>query len=216
MFKASIRILMPAAVLLLGGMTPAAAIIGPVYPPPGGVDFATSGGQAGDPGGINFHFTNFDPGQFSELYWGPASADAVLLTLNGGPADDILAFSSVSGNAAEWTGTSFYANAGVDVPTRFTLTITGLGANPFVDAGSVGADPGIGVLADDSAGLDFTANLLFEALVQGTWQAVNTLPQPGGGYTSTSFSGGFFYEPPTIGVSPDSWGSVKGRYAGIR
>ena len=65
MFKTTTRILFASVLLHLIGASKAGALEGPVYPPPGGVDFATSGSQAGDPGGINFHFTNFDPSAFS-------------------------------------------------------------------------------------------------------------------------------------------------------
>jgi len=203
---------MIAALLLLVCAGIALALVGPAWPPPGGVDFTMSGAGAGSPGGQNFHFSNFDPNAFSALYWGPGASDAIALTLDGGPPDDVLTFSASSGAAAEWTGTCFYSGGGTDIPVRFTLTITGLGADPFVDAGSIGAPPGIGVLADNSSGLDFSANFIFEGLHQGTWTPVNDLPQPGGGYTATSFSGGFFYEAP-VSVSPSTWGHVKSLYS---
>jgi hypothetical protein len=189
-------------------------LVGPAYPPPGGVSFSTSGGPSpGDPGGLNFIFTVFDPTAFKALWWGPQNQTAVAAGLNQTP--HTLTFSSISGATATWTGTTDYrvppSGNLVNVPVRCDITVTGMGSNPWVLSTSVpGLDPGvgtgIGAVVPNPSGLDFTATIEFKAYVGGSYIPLNTVPQlPGPIRTVSSFAGGFFF---VVNEAPDCSGAA--------
>jgi hypothetical protein len=103
-------------------------------------------------------------------------------------------------------GTTSYTNptTGINyssVPTELTVTVTGLGANPWVSFASVnGTDPtGVGAVVNDSSGAQFSATLQFLANVGGSgFQAINTFQQPASptGLTNSSFNGAFYSAAP--------------------
>jgi hypothetical protein len=83
------------------------------------------------------------------------------------------------------------------------ITVNGLGASPWVPAGSVtGLDPGVGAVVDNGAGSDFMATLEFFADLSDypgfddrtPLNVVPQLPSPGPTPTVSSFAGGFFAE----------------------
>jgi len=198
----------------------ASAPTGPVYPPPGGVNFTPSG-DIGRLGGKDFVFTNFDFSQFNELYWGPSDSAAVRIALDGAfdSQSEALAFdagqSDLTNGMARWTGSttvsyvdSVQGTITTTLATRFTLRpidVTNGTPISMTVAATLGI-PQAGAVIPVTG--DFKANLLMEAFFNGAWQPVldlydnlHTL-QPGGALTS--FNGGFFYTPaaPTSTPTP--------------
>jgi hypothetical protein len=150
-------------------------------------------------------FSTFDPAAFRALYWGPQDVDGATAGLDG--TLHTLAFAGINGDKATWEGMSAYAappgGGIVMVPVRMEVTATGLGPTPWVLATSVpGLDPGvgegIGAVVDNSAGLDFSANVQFLADVGAGFVPLNDVPQLPNppGQTVSSFFGGFFFESP--------------------
>ncbi len=172
------------------------------YPPPGGVTTNFGGAPSpGDAGGSSFIFTGFDPLAFTALYWGTyddnSTGNSVTAGLDG--TATALAFSSSSGTTATWSGLTNYTDPHTlvttnNVPVEMVVSISGLGANPWVAAASLGLPAGVGAVADDSAGADFTANVQFLANVGGGFVALNSIDN-GGGMTNSSISGGFYSVP---------------------
>lgn len=169
------------------------------YPPPGGVTLNFAGAASpGDAGGSSFVFTGFDNSAFTALYWGTyddnSTGNSVTAGLDGTAA--ALAFSSSSGTTATWTGLTTYTNPHTlvttsNVPIEMIVSISGLGASPWVPAVPLGLPAGMGAVVDDSTGADFTANVQFLANVGGGFVALNSIDN-GGGLTNSSISGGFF------------------------
>ena len=163
------------------------------YPPPGGVTTNFSGSSPGDPGGSSYIFTGFDPGAFTALYWGTYDDNSVAGGLDG--TAHALSFSSSSGTSATWLGTTSYTNPANSststVPIEMVITISGLGADPWVSAASLGLPSGMGSVVDDSVGADFTAHVQFRADVGSGFVALNSI-SVGGGLANSSVSGGFF------------------------
>lgn len=182
--------------LLVASLSPAtqATPVGPVYPPPGGVHLQTSGTSAGAAGGFNFIFSGFDASAFSALYWGPARAGAVSAGLDGRTHG--FSFRGFAGNQARWSSDApLFDGFGNAHSAQFFLTILTPGV-AFIDPTTVGLSSALGALVDDSAGLDFTANLRFEAF-DGAWKPLDAIQQPPGGiaWTVSEFQGGFFAVP---------------------
>ena len=125
---ASGSITLAAFAIALAASNSTAALLGPDYPAPGGNSWSGAG-DATAAGGANWSYTITAPGQFEELYWGSWNTpDAVASGLDDALHD--MTLSSLSGNQAIWTGTTFYSHSGVNPPagnynTRFIVTLGG-------------------------------------------------------------------------------------------
>jgi hypothetical protein len=154
------------------------------------------------------NFSAFDPNTtWSRLYWGRSSLASATAGLDGAP--HLMTFSSFSGTTATWTGTTSWTNPATgsitaSVPLRMTITVTGLGANPWVTSGSVpsldpGPGTGIGAVVNNAAQVNFSANIQFLADIptdgSGNFIALNTVPALAG-QTNSSFTGGFYSATP--------------------
>jgi hypothetical protein len=185
-------------------------ITGPSFPPDGGtVSFSFSGTSAANPGGLTVSFTDFTPDStWSDLYWGPASNALPTAGLDG--TAHSLTFSGISGTTATWAGTTSWTDPNTStlytgVPLEVRITITGLGATPWVLSTSVdGLDPGPGagtgaVVDDTTSQSDFSANTQFLADIPtdgtGNFIALNDVMTTGG-MTNSSFTGGFYSSAP--------------------
>ena len=195
------------AIAALGiAATASAAPTGPVYPPPGGVTFSGAG-SSGAVGGRTNSYSSFDNSAFSALYWGADSTNLPAAGLDG--AFHSMTFQSAAGTAATWSVVSPWYNPTTMATTSetilLTITIGGLGANPWIDGTSVGLAPSIGWVVDNSSGLNFTANLAFTVPTE-SGQAINLLQQQpscgGNPCTRTSFTGAFYYLDPEAVPEP--------------
>jgi VPDSG-CTERM motif len=187
--------------LLFGSSLALADPIGPVTTPPGGVTRITTGGPlARSPGGINFNFSDLDPDSFSDLYWGPAVTTA---TFSPSETSNPFTFVSVSGSTAIWETTNNWtdtANNTTYLGVTIELQITLSGA-AWVSTASLGA------VADVSDGQNFSANVQYLGVgPAGSGLGVTALSNFGPTVTS-SFSGGFYYDPPVSSV-PDSGATI--------
>jgi hypothetical protein len=201
-----------ASFLLFAGVAGALPLVGPSYPAPGGNGFVWSGAaSAGDPGGRTGNYSAFDTNAFTALYWGPQWGTS-------GPAAGLdgiyhpLSFVSASGTTAIWQGTTSYTSPGGpgpgscgSCPIRLVVDVTGLGANPWVLEGSVlglsALAPGIGAVIDNSAGLNYAANLQFQANLGSGFVAINSIAPQFGGATVSSSSGAFYWVPEPSGLA---------------
>ncbi len=199
---------MKKTLLLLGTvavtMGAEAALTGPAWPPPGGVNYTMTGTSIGDPGGVTFSFSNFNPSQFNDLFWGLWNGGYPQMALDN--SLDPLSFYYRTGGTAAWAGTTtwFHHETGVatSVQTILYAGVGGLGSDPWVLAGDVpGLDPGLGAVVNTAGGLDFTVNLQAMAWIEGDsygYRPINSIPQSAGhgGWTRTEFAGGFYYTTP--------------------
>ena len=193
---------------LAAGPASATVLNGPIWPAPGGTNFTDSGGNAGDAGGTTFNFSGFDPSQFSALYWGAddsqTPSDAIGAGLDG--TLHPMTFSNASGTTAYWDTTSASTNPTTLVTSTQTIwlaiDVTGLGASPWVDAGSLGLSSWIGDVANNSSGAPFSANLQFTVGASPGGTPIDNLQQPANSsnLTQTSFYGAFYYAAPVATV----------------
>jgi hypothetical protein len=183
------------ALSLFGSLSAHAQLIGPNFPAPGGTTYIPGGTPADGPGGATNNYSGFNTSFFSSLYWGADSGATPTAGL-----DNIahpLTLSSIVGDVATFTGTTSWLdhNNGltVTVPMELLITVTGLGATPWVSFAAVnGSDPfGVGAVVDDSAGNPFTVNLSFLANVGSGYQAMNTIAVPTN-YENANFYGAFY------------------------
>lgn len=191
-----------AAALCLAGTSFAGSTLaiplGPVYPPPGGSSFSSSGAGISNAGGLTWTLSGFDLNQTDNLYWGPANAQAIGLALDGGiSGSEFITLGITSTGVATGTGsTTITTSSGTsNVTTTFRLTVRDLNNNlvNLITSGSVGLGFS-GVLVDvtNLATNGFTA--LLEGLVGST--PLNTFYDnnaTSGSLARTEFSSGFFY-----------------------
>jgi hypothetical protein len=112
-------------------------------------------------GGLR-EFSDFDPSQFDELYFGTR----VLEPLKAGFDGELVAleFLSVDGTLATWAASTIWNLPDpLVVPLRCQVDVTGLGESPWVDAVSVGLPATLGAAIANPTGADFTLWLRFEA-----------------------------------------------------
>lgn len=186
------------------------ALTGPVFPAPGGTTFSGSG-QQGNTGGRIWNYSGFDTSKFSSLYWGPSITSLPSASLDG--TLHSLTFAGISGTTATWSGSTSYTNPTSNftstVNLYLTISVNGLGANPWVPASSLGL-PTAGALVNNSSGADFSAKIQFTGY--GTSANVGTplnsfqqppTPPPVLSKTITSFSGAFYYVSPV--PEPEEW-----------
>ena len=188
-------------------------IVGPSFPPPGGVTFAGTG-NSGLGGGRNNVYTNFDLNATRVLAWGADVASLPAVSFDGPiSAPEIMtldvAGSNPAGGVVRWAGMTqvLVTTGSVSIPTRFTLTITtydGTTSTPvsLVPAADAGLPAQIGwvspIESAHNAGTSFRANLLFEALYAGAWgpanEVFNAIPfKVAGIANASSFGAGFYY-----------------------
>jgi hypothetical protein len=182
------------AISLLGTVSAHAALIGPTYPAPGGNNFSSTPGDAGDAGGVTFSYSNFNTSAFSSLYWGSNSGDLPTAGLDG--SQHALPAVAVNGQTETYSGlTSYTSPSGgtATIPIELVITITGI-TNPWVSFSSVnGSDPtGVGYVVNDSSGSPFSANLAFLANTGSGLQAINTIEVGSDGLAKSSFDGAFY------------------------
>lgn len=187
-----------AGLLIVSASSASAALIGPVYPAPGGNTFSSVGSQISAAGATRT-YSGFDTSQFSELYWGASSSSLPTAGLDG--VDHVLSFLSTSGTTATWTGTTTWFNHDSsqtlpNVALRLVIDIGGLGANPWVTASSLGLAPSIGAVVNLSTGSSFTANLKFMADTGTGFQALNAIDATN--LTRAGFAGAFYYADPLV------------------
>lgn len=189
-------------------------IVGPAFPPPGGVTFVGTG-NSGLAGGRTNVYTAFDLSVTRVMAWGGDAASLPGVSFDGLGIDpsermtvDVVG-SNAAGGIIRWTGSTMVNTGGanVAVPTRFTLTITtsdGTVSTPvaLVPAADAGLSPSIGwvapIASSHSSGSSFRAHLFFEALWAGAWGPANTvfnnIPLKVAGVgNGTSFGAGFYY-----------------------
>lgn len=76
-----------------------------------------------------------------------------------------MSFVDTDGTTARWEGSSDLVTDTISmtVPTRYLLTVQGLGSDPWIDASTVGAPTSIGAVVDVSSGADFSTTVFFQA-----------------------------------------------------
>jgi hypothetical protein len=197
-----IRFVLLATLLALSSHSIYGSTIGPVYPPPGGTTFSSSG-VSGSGGGATLSYSSFDSSQFSQLWWGLQDVQNVYNSNFSGSTGN-MAFLSYNSSTrvaeydstAPWTFIDAFNNQHA-YPTRFVLTFP-LGSTVIPDslAGIVGS----GVVMQVNG--NYQVQALFEALSSATWVPVDDLysqnfpPLGTSGDVQTSFDGGFWYAPP--------------------
>lgn len=205
-----------------------AAIMGPDFPPPGGVNWSSSGVN-GTEGTAIWNYSGLDVTGLDSLYFGlnQVGYGPVGVGLDGLVAPFV--FGSVSGQTAVWNGSTTYFDGTSNPPadTRLTMTVTGLGATPWVtDLASIGLDDTgtfgiLGAVVDVSSGSDFVLTWKIEAKIgNGGFQPVNGssgIQQfPGhDGDTRTNFATGFYSEATAAVPEPASLLTFSGLALGI-
>jgi len=176
------------------------------YPPPGGVTYSHG------------TYSNLNPTAYSDIYWGLADTTALSAGAGLNGSLNTLAFSGVSGSTEYFTGTTAYTDAygaysgdNISVPIELAITLNSGGT--WVSASSLGLSSGLGDLVDIS-GTSFSVSEKFYANfsdIPGSglsgYQAINNVEQLGGGLTQTSFTGGFYTDPPAASGVPDTAGT---------
>ncbi len=158
-------------------------LVGPVYPPPGGIDVAFAG-EMGLGSGMVVTFTNPDLARFEHLYWGPMDASSVELALDGAvdAAGETLSFraseSDLENGVAVWLGEAALTYLTTDwqtevISTRLTMTASDAGGLLPMTAGiDMGREESGAVL--DVPG-DYQINLLMSVYFGGAWQPASAV-----------------------------------------
>ncbi len=187
-------------------------LIGPVYPPPLGVDWSGSG-NSGAAGGAIWIYQNVVLANFDSVYWGPVN-DAINVSFNDSiyTANEVLQFSPESSNLGNgvliWNGTTFFPGAMDTVYTRYTMRLlnyaTG-GALSALPAVSITLPANVGGVLWVTSGLEYTVNFIFEASFSrnGPYQPALDFfdaNKPGPAIPYLSFLAGFYYvnSPPQL------------------
>ncbi len=195
-----------AALLICSAPSASAVLVGP-GPAPGGSTFTNTGGVSGTETLATWDFSGFTPSAFTELYYGVDQVNYGPLAAGIDGTLNPMAYIGASGTTATWRVDAPYTSAGGSgdppdgsYPITLTLTVTGLGPSPWVDATSLGLPADVGAVADNSAGLDFTLN--WEVTVDMSPNSIGVVPLNGpggvpgpGGHTAFSFASGFYSVP---------------------
>lgn len=196
------------SLLFLFAVTASASpITGPVFPPPGGVLFSSSG-SSGATGGLTRTYTGLDPvaGDYSDLWFGMHDIFAPLISSPSGSAEQAITSAPViSGNTATWTAPSLWsiatASGTVTTPVEFFMSAYDLSSTPvaLVPSASV---PGLSGSA--GAVLPVTGSLLTSGFMikfgfelpsgEGVDTFFNSLSTECTGCVLKEVSGGFWYE----------------------
>jgi hypothetical protein len=169
-------------------------LVGPVYPPPNGNTYSSSGNME-TLTGATWSYGIDSPALYSALYWAPTEYAAGLD--GGSPAN--MTLQSISGNVVTWTGTTTYEDSPGSVPTgtydtRLIVTaLSGLGANPWVTGASVGQS-GVPALLNVTGASAYSFNVSFSVLYDGSYVGLSTWENTSRD-TVASFGGGFYYAP---------------------
>ena len=210
--------------LLLSATSAAAAIIGPVWPAPGGTTY-TQVGSNRTTGGATGTYTAFDTSQFDDLYWGYEQVLAPLFsgTSGGASTSQALTAGALGGGEIVWDGanwmitTAFGSTPSYDI--RFRTSIFDLNGNNItnqvVSGSSVGLPTMPYLLAMDAATLagwggGFKVFSAFEAYNGSSWVGVtnlyDSLSTPAGctSCVKTATSGVLYYTEPVAAPEPAS------------
>jgi hypothetical protein len=181
-------------------------VVGPSYPPPGGVTFSGAGLTGVAPGRTNI-YADLDLSATRFLAFGADASALPGLAFDGtiDPSERMtvdVANSNPAAGIIRWTGQTQIPVAGgsMPIPTRFTLTLTSGSSGtpiPLTPAAGGSVPASIGFVAEITTS-EFRANLLFEALYAGSWGPANTvfdaIPlKDASAFSRSSFSGGFYY-----------------------
>ena len=222
-FRATNRIAGASLIVALASTTfltaaHADVLVGPAYPPPGGVSFVNTAGQpAAAAGGNNLQYSSLNPAAYNQLFWGPAD---VIATMNNNQSNLLSLVQPVSGQTATWTGQTqmsgtFYSGL-VDVEFIATITGTGNWVLPST-VGITGSD--LPAVVAQITGTSFTVQEQFLARIAGSnnaYVAFNDFyNQEHGTNTSDVYSGTsgeFFY---SAVPEPSTWAMMILGFAGI-
>ena len=190
-----------------------AAVVGPIYPAPGGTSY-TSSGSSGGAGGATGSYSGFAAASLAagNVYWGKSSDVSVSLSLDGPTSTgaELMTFAGITGNIARWSGTTtLHVSNGagyslISAPTRLTLTAynAASAALNFVTPNTLDASFPTAADAVVPVGGNFSVNRLFEVYYGGTWSPaidrynnLSTDPSVGTPQTQSSFGGAFYVVP---------------------
>lgn len=193
-----------------------------VYPPPGGVTFLGTGSSP-DAGVKTASYSNLNPLDYTNLWWGPA----LQATMNGTLSS--LTFLSAVGNTATWTGTTSVfdhaTSTTMPITVEFIATITS-GGSGWITPSSVGisGDP---LEVAQITGTSFVVTEQFLAKTgagsyqtfSGLFNSLNGGPDPSQTLDRTSLNGGFFYTDPSFSTGavpePSTWAMMILGFAGV-
>ena len=216
------------ALTTLASPPPATNYCGPIYPPPLGVTFSSSGSGIGRSGGITWDFQSTVLANSTTVFWGAKTNDGALggvkLSFDDGQnygGAEIMTYSSslttsaggLANGYVVWSGQTQFPD-GTPVYTHCTMhvTLSGGGNVALTSASSLGLPTDIGgVVPVTSSSMHWQANILFEASFSsgsGFSPALNFYDDVNnayhrynsGGTAGSSFGAGFEYvnPPPTI------------------
>ena len=128
------------------------------FPAPGGTTVNASG-NTGTSGGRTLNYSQNDPSQFSQLWFG---LDQIGATYNGSLQALTYSLALSSSTQAIWTGQTTIASLQYNgsVSVEFIATLTGGAPGGWINASSVGINGGPPVVADVTAG-PFSVNEQF-------------------------------------------------------
>ncbi len=187
-------------------------LVGPVYPPPLGVDWSGSG-NSGTAGGATWIYQNVLLADYDTVYWGPVN-DEIGVSFNDSvySAREILRYDPGSSNPGSgilvWEGSTFFPGGTDTVFTRYTMQIknyaTG-GVLSLLAAGQAGLPDNVGGVLWVTTGLEYSVNFIFEAAFsrEGLYEpalAFFDTHKPAGAIPYLSFLAGFYYinSPPQL------------------